>query len=178
MPVYALPGKRPILDKTSWIAPNASVIGQVMVGAEASVWWGAVLRGDNEWIHLGEQSNIQDGAVLHTDPGAPLSIGTQVSVGHLCMVHGCTIGEASLIGIHSTILNHAIIGRECLIGAHTLIPEGRHIPDRSLVMGTPGRIIRTLSSDDIHRLREVALRYVEHAHHYASTLCDIPMAAG
>ena len=129
-------------------------------------------RGDVNRIEIGDDSNIQDGSVLHADAGVPLSVGPEVSVGHLVMLHGCTIGEGSLIGIQSVILNHAVIGRECLIGACTLIPEGKSIPDRSLVMGTPGKVVRTLTDDEVARLRWTAAHYVENARRYLAGLVE------
>ena len=153
-----------------FVAPNASVIGTVILENNVSVWFNAVIRGDNEPIHIGENSNIQDGAVLHTDPGAPLTIGSNVTVGHLAMLHGCTIGADSLIGIHSTILNHAVIGRNCLIGANTLITEGKVIPDNSLVVGSPGKVMRTLEAEEIAAIHANAARYVENLKRYLGSL--------
>ena len=170
MPVYALPGKQPAVDASAWIAPNATVIGDVRLAANASIWWNAVLRGDNDPITIGENSNIQDGSVLHTDAGVPLTLGRDVTVGHLVMLHGCTVGDGSLIGIKSVILNRAVIGRHCLIGANTLIPEGKVIPDRSLVMGSPGKIVRTLTDEDVAKLLYSARHYVENARRYAAQL--------
>ncbi len=170
MPIYSLGDKHPQLADPVWIADNAIVIGDVRLGANASVWWNAVLRGDNDPITVGEGSNIQDGSVLHTDEGVPLAIGAGVTVGHLVMLHGCTIGDGSLIGIKSVVLNHAVIGRECLIGANTLIPEGKVIPDRSLVMGSPGKVVRELTDEEVARLLYSAKHYVENARRYAAQL--------
>ncbi len=156
-----------------FVAANASVIGTVILEDNVSVWFNAVIRGDNEPIHIGTNSNIQDGAVLHTDPGAPLTIGSNVTVGHLAMLHGCTIGDGSLIGIHSVILNHAVIGRNCLIGANTLITEGKVIPDNSLVVGSPGKVLRTLSEEEIAAIHANAARYVENLKRYLSSLVSI-----
>ncbi len=156
-----------------FVAANASVIGTVILENNVSVWFNAVIRGDNEPIHIGTNSNIQDGAVLHTDPGAPLTIGNNVTVGHLAMLHGCTIGDGSLIGIHSVILNHAVIGRNCLIGANTLITEGKVIPDNSLVVGSPGKVLRTLSEEEITAIHANAARYVENLKRYLSSLVSI-----
>ncbi|HEX6866014.1 MAG TPA: gamma carbonic anhydrase family protein, partial [Caulobacteraceae bacterium] len=140
MTVYSLGGVAPQLppEDAYWIAPTAAVMGNVILKTNASVWWGATIRGDNDPITIGENSNIQDGSVLHTDTGVPLTIGANVTVGHLVMLHGCTIGDNSLIGIGSIILNGAKIGKNCLIGANVLITEGKEIPDNSLVMGAPG----------------------------------------
>lgn len=174
MPVYALGAKRPQLAEPVWIAPDASVIGDVRLAAEVSIWWNAVLRGDNDPITIGERTNIQDGSVLHTDEGVPLTIGSDVTVGHLVMLHGCTIGDGSLIGIKSVILNGAVIGRDCLIGANSLIPEGKVIPERSLVMGSPGKVVRQLTDDDVARLRHAAAHYLEHWRHHAAELRLLP----
>ncbi|RTL71665.1 MAG: gamma carbonic anhydrase family protein [Hyphomicrobiales bacterium] len=142
-----------------WVADNATVLGNVLIEENASVWFNAVLRGDNEQITVGAGSNIQDGCVLHTDPGFPLTIGAEVTVGHMVMLHGCTIGRGSLIGIGAIVLNGAKIGEDCLIGAGALIPEGKVIPDRSVVMGAPGKIIRQLGDQDVVRLRGATLNY-------------------
>lgn len=139
---YRLGDARVETHSDSWIAPTAAVIGKVRLDAGASVWFGAVLRGDNELIHIGEHSNVQDGAVMHTDMGYPLSLGKGVTVGHNAMLHGCTVGDYSLVGINAVILNGAKIGKYCIIGANALIPEGREIPDGSLVMGSPGKVVR------------------------------------
>jgi len=153
-----------------YIAPNATVIGSVVLQDRVSVWFNAVLRGDNEPVVVGEGSNIQDGSVLHTDPGAPLTIGCGVTVGHMAMLHGCTIGDNSLIGIKAVILNHARIGRDCIVGANTLIPEGKEIPDRSLVIGSPGRVIRQVTDEEIQGLRESAEHYVENMRRFQAEL--------
>ena len=160
-----------------FIADNATVIGSVILDDESSVWFNTVIRGDSEPIVVGPRSNIQDGSVLHTDEGVPLSIGPDVTVGHMVMLHGCTIGEGSLIGIKAVILNRAVIGRECLIGANTLIAEGKIIPDRSLVIGSPGKIVRTLSDDEIAGMRWVAAHYVENARRYLRDLSADPRLA-
>lgn len=172
MPIYTVGGRTPKISASSWIAPNASIIGSVILGANSSVWWNSVLRGDNENIIIGANTNIQDGSVLHADPGIPLTLGDNVTVGHMVMLHGCTVGEGSLIGIKSVIMNHVVIGKECLIGANTLIPEGKVIPDRSLVVGSPGRILRTLSDEEVERLRGTAAHYVENAQMYRDTLTE------
>jgi carbonic anhydrase/acetyltransferase-like protein (isoleucine patch superfamily) len=129
----------------SWVAPNATLVGKVKLEPGASVWFNAVLRGDNELIHIGENSNVQDGTVMHTDMGFPLNIGTGVTIGHKAMLHGCTVGDYSLIGINAVILNGAKIGKYCIIGANSLIGEGKEIPDGSLVMGSPGKVVRELT---------------------------------
>ena len=153
-----------------WIAPNAVVLGNVILKKNASIWFGATLRGDNDPITIGENSNIQDGSVLHTDVGSPLTIGANVTVGHMVMLHGCTIGDNSLIGISSVILNGAKIGRNCLIGAKALITEGKEIPDNSVVMGAPGKIVRTMDEHGAQMLTASALHYVENWKRYAREL--------
>ena len=172
MTSYSLGGVEPELAgaEDCWIAPTATVIGRVILRKDASVWFGAVIRGDNEPIEVGEGSNVQDGCVLHTDPGYPLTIGRGCTIGHMVMLHGCTIGDGSLIGIGATVLNGAKIGRNCLIGAHSLIPEGKEISDGSLVMGAPGRIVRELSAEQTEGLREPATHYVERWRSYRSDL--------
>ena len=172
MALYELDGKFPQLPPggDAWVADSAEVIGQVQLGARSSVWFHAVLRGDNDPIQIGEASNIQDGCILHTDRGVPLVVGANCTIGHRAMLHGCVIGEGSLIGIGATILNHAVIGRNCLIGAHTLIPEGKVIPDRSLVMGAPGRVVRTLDDEAVARLYKSAEGYVQNWQRYAASL--------
>ena len=147
-------------DEECWIAPTAVLIGHVVLKRNASVWWHTVIRGDNEPITVGENSNVQDGSVLHTDPGFPLTIGRDVTVGHMVMLHGCTIGDGSLIGIGSIVLNGAIIGENCLIAANTLIPEGEEIPARSVVMGSPGRVVREVTERDLAFITGPAARYV------------------
>ncbi|AGK57833.1 transferase [Hyphomicrobium denitrificans 1NES1] len=153
-----------------WVASNAVLLGKVKLEEDASVWFGAVLRGDNEWITVGERSNVQDGCVLHTDPGFPLTIGTDCTIGHMVMLHGCTIGRGSLIGIGSIILNGARIGEECVIGANTLIPENKEIPSRSMVVGSPGKIIRQIDDEDAARFQGAAARYVANWKRFAAGL--------
>ena len=170
MPIYSLGDRRPNLGRDAWVAPNATLIGDVRLGDNASIWWNAVLRGDNDTISIGANSNIQDGSVLHADEGVPLTVGANVTVGHLVMLHGCTIGEQSLIGIKSVILNNAVIGRHCIIGANSLIPEGKEIPERSLVMGSPGKVVRQLSDEEVARLLLAAQGYVANARRYLTGL--------
>lgn len=153
-----------------WVAPNAVLLGKVKLEEDASVWFGAVLRGDNELITVGARSNVQDGCVLHTDPGFPLTIAEDCTVGHMAMLHGCTIGRGSLVGIGSIILNGVVIGEECVIGAGALIPEGKIIPPRSMVLGSPGKVVRQLSDEEAHRFGGGARRYVEKWKHYAAGL--------
>ena len=172
--LYTLSGRTPELNgQQHFIAPNASVIGSVILENNVSIWFNVVIRGDNEPIRIGENSNVQDGVVMHTDPGAPLTLGKNVTVGHMAMLHGCTIGDGSLIGIHSTILNHAVIGRNCLIGANTLITEGKVIPDNSLVVGSPGKVLRSLREEEIAALHANAARYVENIGRYRGSLVSI-----
>lgn len=153
-----------------WIAPTAVVIGKVKLERNASVWWNAVLRGDNELITVGAGSNVQDGCVLHTDPGCPLIIGKDVTVGHLAMLHGCTIGDNSLVGIGAVILNGAKIGKNCLIGAKALIAEGKEIPDNSMVLGAPGRVVRQVEPKHLTMIREGAEYYVQNWQRYRRDL--------
>ena len=168
MSVYALGSVTPELpnDDEYWIAPNAAVIGRVILKKNASIWWGATLRGDNDPIIVGENSNVQDGSVLHTDHGSPLTIGSNVTIGHMVMLHGCTVGDNSLIGIGSIVLNGAKIGKNCLIGANCLITEGKEIPDNSLVMGAPGKVVREISEGQVQVLRGSAQHYVENWKRY------------
>ncbi len=174
MTVYRLGDVAPVLPPPDqyWIAPSASVIGRVILKRGASVWWGAVLRGDNDPIEVGENSNVQDGGVLHTDMGQPLTIGANVTVGHMVMMHGCVVGDGSLVGIGSVILNGARIGRQCLIGARALITEGKEIPDRSVVMGAPGKVVRTLSEAEAQALAYGAAHYVENWKRYRREMVE------
>lgn len=149
-----------------WVADTATVIGQVELGQQVSVWFGAVIRGDNSRICLGDFTNVQENAVLHTDAGIDMKIGRYVTIGHQAMLHGCTVGDNSLIGINAVILNHAVIGKNCIIGANTLIPEGKVIPDNSLVVGSPGKVIKTLDENAEVRLKMSAMHYAEHFKHF------------
>ena len=153
-----------------WVAPNATVIGRVRLEEDASIWFGAVLRGDNELITIGARSNVQDGCILHTDPGFPLTIGPDCTIGHMVMLHGCTIGRGTLVGIGSIILNGTKIGEECVIGANTLIAEGKDIPPRSMVKGSPGKVVRQLTDDEVKRFSGGAGRYVANWKRYATGL--------
>jgi carbonic anhydrase/acetyltransferase-like protein (isoleucine patch superfamily) len=158
---YNLENKKIKNAGDNWVAPNASIIGDVTLEKNISIWFNAILRGDIENIYVGEGSNIQDGSVLHTDPSCPLKIGKNVTIGHLVMLHGCIIEDNSLIGIGSTILNKARIGKNCIIGAHTLITENKIIPDNSLVLGSPGKIVRDVSIAEIKSITENAIHYQE-----------------
>ena len=168
MALYTIDGVRVELPPEGeyWIAPNAVLIGNVKLGPQASVWFGAVVRGDNDLIHIDAGTNIQDGCVLHTDEGFPMEIGQGCTVGHMAMLHGCTVGSNSLIGIGATILNGVRIGNNCIIGAHSLIPEGKEIPDNSMVMGTPGRVVREVGSEDAEHLKKLAQHYVDNSARY------------
>jgi carbonic anhydrase/acetyltransferase-like protein (isoleucine patch superfamily) len=170
MPLYTLDGVAPEIAASAWVAPDASLIGKIRLLNDASVWFAAALRGDNEWIEVGLGSNVQDGCVLHTDKGAPLVIGQGCTIGHKAILHGCTIGDFSLVGMGAVILNHAKIGTGCLIGAHALIPEGKIIPDGSLVIGAPGKVARVLSAEEQLGLRKSAEGYVRNARRFASGL--------
>jgi carbonic anhydrase/acetyltransferase-like protein (isoleucine patch superfamily) len=171
--VYALDGLVPKLADDVYIAPNAQVMGNVEMAEASSVWFGAVLRGDNDLIKIGARSNVQDNSVLHTDPGMPLTIGEGVIIGHQVMLHGCTIGDNTLIGIGATVLNGAKIGNNCLIGAHALITEGKEIPDNSMVVGAPGKVIRTLNEQQIAMLKLNAEVYVANAKRFKSGLVEL-----
>ncbi|WP_417208789.1 gamma carbonic anhydrase family protein [Antarctobacter sp.] len=170
MTLYALDGIAPHLADDAWAAPDANLIGKVVLEARASVWFGCTLRGDNEEIRVGVGSNVQENVVCHTDMGYPLVIGPGCTIGHKVMLHGCTIGENSLIGMGATILNGAKIGRNCLIGAGSLITEGKEIPDGSLVMGMPGKVVRQLDEAAIEGLRKSALGYQANAARFAAGL--------
>ena len=154
----------------SWAAPNATLVGKVRLEEGASVWFNAVLRGDNELILIGKNSNVQDGTVMHTDMGFPLTLGTGVTIGHNAMLHGCTVGDYSLIGINAVILNGAKIGKHCIIGANSLIGEGKVIPDGSLVVGSPGKVVRDLTDEQKKLLEASAAHYVQNAKRYARDL--------
>lgn len=175
MTIYTLEGIAPELPPNDewWVAPNASLIGRVRLMKNASVWFGAVLRGDNDWITIGENSNIQDNSVIHTDPGQPVTIGANVTVGHKVILHSTTVGDGSLIGMGSTLLNRSRIGRNCLIGANTLIPEGKEIPDNSLVLGAPGRVMRQLTDAQIAMLKISADVYVKNYRRFRENLSEI-----
>jgi carbonic anhydrase/acetyltransferase-like protein (isoleucine patch superfamily) len=174
MAIYALEGIVPEFPPNDewWVAPNATLIGRVRLMKNASVWFGAVLRGDNDWITIGENSNIQDNSVIHTDPGQPVMIGANVTVGHKVILHSTTVGDGSLIGMGSTLLNRSRVGRNCLVGANTLIAEGKEIPDNSLVLGAPGRVVRQLTDAQIAMLRISADVYVKNYRRFRQTLAE------
>jgi carbonic anhydrase/acetyltransferase-like protein (isoleucine patch superfamily) len=173
MTVYSLGERHPEVEPSAWVAPDANVIGSVYLGARASVWFGATLRGDTEPIVIGEGSNVQEGSVLHTDAGFPLTVGRDCTVGHKAILHGCTIGDETLIGMGAIVLNGARIGRNCLIGAGALVTEGREIPDGSLVMGMPAKVVRPLDAAAIAGLRASARHYQERAALFRQSLARV-----
>ncbi len=172
MPLYALDRRQPVLPAAGryWIAPNASVIGDVVIGEDCSVWFGATLRGDNERISIGAGANIQDGATLHTDPGFPLEVGRDCTIGHSAILHGCTIADGALVGMGAIILNGAKIGRSCLVGAGALVTEGKEFPDRSLIVGSPAKAVRALDDAGVESLRRSAANYVANWRRFAAGL--------
>lgn len=175
--IYRLGDSQPVLEGTDhFIADNASVIGKVHLSPGASIWFNAVLRGDNDWIRIGANSNVQDGAILHTDPGLQLTVGANVTIGHRAMLHGCTIGDNSLIGIGSTILNRAVIGNNCVVGAHTLVTENKSFPDGVLLMGSPATVVRELGEDELAMLQGSAAVYVEQSRRYLAGLAPADAA--
>jgi len=170
MPLYSIGDLRPRLDPSAWAAPSADLIGDVRLGAHASVWFGAVIRADNTPIIVGEESNIQDGAIGHSDPGFPLTIGARVTVGHQAILHGCIIADDCLIGMGARILNGAVLKSECLVGAGALITEGKHFERGSLIVGSPARVVRQLTDEEKQGLRISAAHYAEKAQRYAAEL--------
>lgn len=170
MPCYALTDAVPDLAPDSWVAPSADVIGAVRLGAGASIWFGAVVRADNGAIVIGDRTNIQDGAVLHSDPGAPLTLGTDCTIGHRAVLHGCTIGDRVLIGMGATVLNHAVIAEDCVVGAGALVTEGKSFPPGSLIVGAPARAVKMLTDEQLAGLKLSARGYVEKAKHYRDDL--------
>lgn len=170
MSIYSLDGKEPQISPSAWIAETAVVVGNIALLEDVGVWFGAVLRGDNELISIGNRSNIQDNCVLHTDIGFPLTVGEDCTIGHSAILHGCTIGDASLVGMGATVLNGAVIGSNCIIGANALVPEGKTIPDNSLVVGSPGKVVRELPEDMAEFLKASALHYVKNAARFRSGL--------
>ena len=170
MAIYELDGVAPQVHRQAWVAPSAQVMGQVSVGAGASIWFGTVVRGDSERITIGADSNIQDASVLHADAGQPLVIGERVTVGHQAMLHGCTVGDESLIGIGAIVLNGAKIGKNCLVGAGALVTEGKEFPDGSMILGSPAKVVRQLTPEQIEGLRHSAQHYKTNAQRFAKTL--------
>ena len=173
MTLYALDGHAPELDADTWVAPDANLIGKIVLHAGASVWFGCTLRGDNEAIIVGAGTNVQENCVFHTDMGYPMTLGENCTIGHKVMLHGCTIGDNSLIGMGATVLNGAMIGNNCLIGAGAPITEGKEIPDGSLVMGAPGKIIREIDADGIEKLRLTAVHYQENMRRFRTGLTAV-----
>jgi carbonic anhydrase/acetyltransferase-like protein (isoleucine patch superfamily) len=173
MALYQLDDDVPQVHPTAWVADSAQVVGKVVLAENANVWFGAVLRGDNETLTIGRGSNVQDGAVIHSDMGFPCTLGENVSVGHQVMLHGCSIGDGSLVGIQAVVLNGAKIGRHCLVGAGSLVTEGKEFPDGSLIMGSPAKVVRPLSPEQLAGLQEAARHYVENARRYRSGMKKI-----
>lgn len=173
MAIYELDGVAPLLADTAWVADNAQVIGDVVIGDGASVWFGTTVRGDTDTITIGAGSNVQDGSVLHADDGVPLVIGENVTVGHQVMLHGCTIGDESLIGIGAIVLNGAKIGKNCLVGAGSLVTEGKEFPDGSMIIGSPARVVKSLSPEQIEGLRQSARHYTANAERFRQGLKKI-----
>jgi carbonic anhydrase/acetyltransferase-like protein (isoleucine patch superfamily) len=173
MAIYQLDGEVPRIAETAWVADSAHVIGRVELQEDSSVWFGAILRGDTALIRLGKRSNVQDGSVIHADEGIPATIGEDVTVGHLVMLHGCTIGDGTLVGIGAVILNHARIGRNCLVGARALVTEGKEFPDGSLIVGSPAVAVRSLSAEQIERVNHAATHYVDNARRFRAGLAKV-----
>jgi carbonic anhydrase/acetyltransferase-like protein (isoleucine patch superfamily) len=178
MALYRLGDDEPRLEPGAWAADSATLIGRVALGPDANVWYGAVLRGDNEWITIGARSNVQDGSVLHTDMGWPLTLGEDVTVGHQAMLHGCTIGDNSLVGIQAVVMNGARIGRNSIVGAGALVTEGKQFPDNSLIVGSPAKVVRELPPEQFAALKASAAHYVHNAQrHRGAVRIDGPGAA-
>lgn len=173
MAIYQLGDDAPEIDASAYVADSATLIGKVTVEANASVWFGVTIRGDNERITIGENSNVQEGTVMHTDMGFPMVIGKNVSIGHQAMLHGCTVGDGSLIGIQAVLLNGARIGKGCLVGAGALVTEGKAFPDHSLILGSPAKVVRTLTEDDLLRLQGNADGYVARGRRFKAELKKI-----
>jgi carbonic anhydrase/acetyltransferase-like protein (isoleucine patch superfamily) len=173
MAIYQLGEHAPEIDASSYVADSANLIGKVTLEANASVWDGATIRGDNERITIGENSNVQEGTVMHTDMGFPMVIGKNVTIGHQAMLHGCTVGDGSLIGIQAVVLNGARIGKGCLVGAGALVTEGKEFPDHSLILGSPAKVVRTLTEEDLQRLQGSAASYVERGRRFKAELKKI-----
>jgi carbonic anhydrase/acetyltransferase-like protein (isoleucine patch superfamily) len=170
MSLYQLGDKRPQIDASAWIAPNATLIGDARIGAEVSIWWNTVIRADNHPIIVGDRCNIQDSSVLHTDVGVVLTLEQGVTIGHRVLLHGCHVGEFSMIGMGSVLMNHARIGRQCLVGANTLISEGKEFPDQVLILGSPGKVVRPLSEAEVAMVTGSADHYVANRQRYLTTL--------
>jgi carbonic anhydrase/acetyltransferase-like protein (isoleucine patch superfamily) len=173
MPQYEIAGKRPTVHPSAWIAPSADVIGEAVLGEEASVWFGAVIRADNTEIAIGARSNIQEGAMLHSDAGVPCTVGADCTVGHHAILHGCVVGDRTLIGMGATVLNRAVIGEDSIVGAGALVSEGKTFPPRSLIVGSPARAVRTLDDQSVAFLKLSAQHYVAKARDYAAELTRV-----
>jgi carbonic anhydrase/acetyltransferase-like protein (isoleucine patch superfamily) len=173
MALYQLDDAVPELEASAWVADSAQVIGKVRMGALCSVWYGAVLRGDNEFITLGARTNVQENCVLHTDPGFPMNLGDDVTVGHQVMLHGCTVGDGTLIGIQAVVLNGAKIGKNCLVGAGAIVTEGKEFPDNSLILGAPAKWIKEISAEQILQVKGAAASYVDNAQRHRTQLKKI-----
>ena len=173
MAIHRLDDRIPRIHASAWVADNATVVGEVELEEDASVWFGSILRGDSALLRIGRRSNVQDGSVIHADEGIPTTVGDDVSIGHLVMLHGCTIGDGSLIGIGAVVLNHARIGKHCLVGARSLVTEGKEFPDGSLIMGSPAVAVRTMSEAQIEGLRHIAAHYVANARRFRAGLTKI-----
>ncbi|MDB5930074.1 MAG: transferase hexapeptide repeat containing protein [Polaromonas sp.] len=170
MPIYRLGAHTPEIARTAFVAPEAILVGQVALAERSSVWFGAIIRGDNEPIVIGAASNVQEGAVLHADPGFPLTLGERVTVGHQAMLHGCTVGQGSLIGIQAVVLNGAVIGRHCLVGAGAIVTERKVFPDRCLILGAPAKVVRELTDAEVAGLEQSAADYAQRAAAYPAAL--------
>ena len=168
--IYELDGQQPDIADDAYIAPSATIIGDVVLLPESSIWFGAVLRGDIETITIGRGSNIQDGSICHTDPNNPCTVGDGVTVGHMAMLHGCTIGDGSLIGIGATLMNGSSVGKNCIVGAHALVTEGKSFPDNVVIMGAPAKVVREVTDEDRERMRANSDRYVQRAKRYQQEL--------
>jgi len=173
MPIYQLGDDRPIIPASAYVAPEATLIGKVILGENASIWPGVTIRGDNDSITIGNRSNVQDGTVMHTDRGFPLTVGDNVTIGHQAVLHGCTIGDGSLIGIQAVVMNGAIVGKDCLVGAGALVPEGKTYGERKLILGSPAKVIRELTDEDIEKMRRAAAGYVRRKEMYKLKLKKI-----
>jgi carbonic anhydrase/acetyltransferase-like protein (isoleucine patch superfamily) len=171
--IFTIDGRTPEIADDAWVAPSAAVIGDVVLGSQASVWFGAVLRGDVERLIIGRGTNIQDNSVLHSDPGAPLTLGAGITVGHLATLHGCRIGDGSLIGIGAVVMNHARVGAHCIVGAGALVTEGKEFPDRVLIIGSPAKVVRSLTDEELVRMAGNAQRYMDRAARYRRGLREV-----
>jgi carbonic anhydrase/acetyltransferase-like protein (isoleucine patch superfamily) len=173
MAIYQLGEFAPNIHETAYVAPSAQVVGRVELAADVSVWFGAVLRAEAADLRIGRGSNVQDNAVLHVDPGIPLTVGEDVTVGHQAMLHGCTVGDGTLIGIQAVVLNHARIGRDCVVGAGSVVTEGKEFPDRTLILGSPAKVVRELTPEQVAAFRAAALSYVARARLYRQHLRQV-----